>query len=121
MLTLASSSSIRRAMLAAAGVDFKVASPDVDEAALKAQALLTDDLAHDLAKAKARSVSAADSADWVIGSDSVVTVQGQSFDKPADRDQAAEHLRLFSGKTIQLTSAVALARGNAIDWSHADT
>ncbi|MEO6582201.1 MAG: Maf family protein, partial [Sphingomicrobium sp.] len=62
-----------------------------------------------------------DSADWVIGSDSVVTVDGQTFDKPADRDQAAEHLRLFSGQTIQLTSAVALARGKAIDWSHADT
>ncbi|MEO7365494.1 MAG: nucleoside triphosphate pyrophosphatase [Sphingomicrobium sp.] len=120
-LILASSSSVRRAMLAAAGVDFNVASPKVDEAALKAEALLTDDLAHDLAKAKALSVSGAGSDDWVIGSDSVVTVDGQTLDKPADREQAAMHLRLFSGKTIQLTSAVALARGNAIDWSHADT
>lgn len=108
-------------MLAAAGVDFEIVSPHVDEGALKAKALLTDDLAHDLAKAKALSVSEAGSADWVIGSDSVITVQGQLFDKPADRDQAAEHLRLFSGQTIQLTSAVALARGSAIDWSHADT
>jgi septum formation protein len=108
-------------MLEAAGVDFEIASPQVDEAALKANALLTDDLALDLAKAKALSVSDGRIADWVIGSDSVITVQGQMFDKPADRDQAAEHLRFFSGKTIQLTSAVALARGNAIDWSHAQT
>jgi septum formation protein len=108
-------------MLEAAGVDFDVASPHVDEAALKAAALLTDDLALDLAKAKALSVSDGRGADWVIGSDSVITVQGQLFDKPADRNQAAEHLRFFSGKTIQLTSAVAIAQGNAVDWSHAQT
>ena len=35
---------------------------------------------------------------WVIGSDSVVSVDGRMFDKPADRDDAAEHLRFFSGK-----------------------
>jgi septum formation protein len=108
-------------MLAAAGIDFEVASPQVDEAALKAAALLTDDLALDLAKAKALSVSEARTADWVIGSDSVIAVEGRLFDKPVDRNQAAEHLRFFSGKTLQLTSAVALARGGAVDWSHAQT
>jgi septum formation protein len=34
----------------------------------------------------------------VIGSDSVVSVGGRLFDKPRDRDEAAEHLRFFSGK-----------------------
>ena len=47
----------------------------------------------------------------MIGSDSVVSVDGRLFDKPRDRDEAAEHLRFFSGKPMQLTSAVALARG----------
>jgi len=108
-------------MLEAAGVEFDVASPQIDEAALKAAALLTDDLAAGLAHAKALSVSEGRSGDWVIGSDSVVEVQGRLFDKPADRSQAAEHLQFFSGKTIQLTSAVALARENAVDWTHAET
>ena len=120
-LVLASSSAIRRAMLDAAGVEFEVASPQIDEAAFKAEALLTDDLASDLAQAKALSVSEGRAGDWVIGSDSVISVQGQMFDKPADRNQAAEHLRFFSGKTIQLTSAAALARGGAVDWTHAQT
>jgi septum formation protein len=57
----------------------------------------------------------------VIGSDSVVSVGGRTFDKPADRGQAAEHLRSFSGREMRLTSAVALAKGNARDWSHVDT
>jgi septum formation protein len=108
-------------MLEAAGVEFDVAAPQIDEAALKAAALLTDDLAADLAQAKALSVSEGRTGDWVIGSDSVIEVEGRLFDKPADRSQAAEHLRFFSGKTIQLTSAVALARNNAVDWSHAQT
>lgn len=108
-------------MLGAAGVAFEVAAPNVDESAFKANALLIDDLASDLAQAKALGVSSGRPGEWVIGSDSVVSVEGRPFDKPADRDQAAEHLRLFSGKTIQLTSAVALARDNAIDWSHAET
>lgn len=108
-------------MLAAAGIAFESAAPAVDEAALKAQALLTDDLAQDLARAKALSVSRARTADWVIGGDSVVAVNGRQFDKPADRGEAAEHLRYFSARTIQLTSAVAIARGGTIEWSHADT
>ena len=108
-------------MLGAAGVEFEVARPEVDEAALKSNALLTDDLAIDLARAKALSVSQTRIADWVVGSDSVVSVDGRMFDKPADRNQAVEHLRYFSGKTIQLTSAVALALGNTVDWSHAET
>ena len=108
-------------MLAAAGVEFEVAAPQVDETALKAAALLTDDLALDLARAKALSISETHGADWVIGSDSLVSVEGRMFDKPADRNQAAEHLRFFSGKTIQLTSAVALAQGTAVDWTHTET
>ena len=120
-IVLASLSAIRRAMLEVAGVDFDIAAPQIDETALKAEALLSDDLALNLAQAKALSVSQGRAADWVIGSDSVVSVQGRQFDKPADRNQAAEHLRFFSGKTIQLTSADALARGDTIDWTHAQT
>jgi septum formation protein len=70
-----------------------------------------------LAEAKAVSVP----GEWVIGSDSVVSAGGRLFDKPRDRDDAVEHLRFFSGKEMQLTSAVALASGGRLDWSHAQT
>ncbi len=58
---------------------------------------------------------------WVIGSDSVVSVKGRMFNKPVDRDDAAEHLRFFSGKDMRLTSAVALARKGELDWSRGPT
>lgn len=120
-LVLASSSAIRRAMLAAAGVEHDAVPAAVDEAAVKARVAEPPALAVELAQAKAAAVSSGRRDDWVIGSDSVVSVHGRMFDKPADRGQAAAHLREFSGKTMRLTSAVALARGGAIDWSHCAT
>ena len=120
-LILGSSSPIRRAMLDQAGIGYEVVKPDCDEDAVKARHDGgADSLAPMLAKAKALSV-AANAEDWVIGSDSVVSVEGRLFDKPTDRANAAEHLRFFSGKTMELTSAVALARGGEIDWYHGET
>ncbi len=120
-LILASSSPIRRAMLDAAGVEFQVIAADVDEAARKLDGAAPAEIALGLAEAKALAVAAAHPEDLVIGSDSVVSVAGRRFDKPVDRDQAAEHLRLFSGKTMELTSAVAFARGASVEWRYADT
>lgn len=107
-------------MLSAAGVSFEAVRPHVDEDALKAGLHAEPDrLAAALASAKAASIEHGD--DWVIGSDSVVSVDGRQFDKPASREQAAEHLRFFSGKAMRLTSAVALARAGTEEWAHSDS
>ncbi|MEO7814283.1 MAG: Maf family protein, partial [Sphingomicrobium sp.] len=120
-LVLASGSSIRLAMLTAAGVTVSVDSADIDEGAIKA-AHGGDDcsLALALAQAKAIETSRRSSQDWVIGGDSLVSVDGQRFDKPVSRADAADHLHTFSGQQMRLTSAVALARNGTIDWSHAE-
>ena len=119
-LILASGSAIRHQMLAQAGIDHVVVSPGIDESALKSGPVDPAGMALDLAKAKALAVSANHADDWVIGSDSTVSIDGRRFDKPADRAQAADHLRFFSGKAMTLTSAVALARGGQTDWGIAD-
>ena len=120
-LVLASSSAIRRSMLEAAGIAHEAVPAGLDEASIKAGAGEPEALAIELAGAKAVAVSAKRPGDWVIGSDSLVSFDGRLFDKPANRRQAAEHLRLFSGKDMRLTSAVALARGGAVDWNHGET
>jgi septum formation protein len=120
-LILASSSAIRRSMLESAGVEFEAFSPDLDESRLKAKLSDATAIAEGLAGAKAESVSRVDPNAWVIGSDSVVSAGGRLFDKPGDRSDAAEHLRFFSGKAMELTSAVALARRGAVDWRHVET
>jgi septum formation protein len=116
-LILASTSAIRRQMLDAAGVDYEAVKPAVDEEELKLGLQDPVAIASTLAAAKAQSIP----GDWVIGSDSVVSVGGRLFSKPRDRDEAAKHLRYFSGKAMELTSAVALAHGGTLDWSHAET
>lgn len=108
-------------MLAQAGVGFEAIPANVDESAQKARHDNAAALATALAETKALAVSKARAADWVIGSDSVVGVGSRLFEKPRDRDQAAEHLRFFSGKEMRLTSAVALAREGSIDWSFCDS
>lgn len=118
-LVLASSSSIRRDMLLQAGVPHHVVPAEVDEDAVKAVHEGDDAaLALSLACAKGVEVSGRRPDAWVIGGDSVVSVAGRRFGKPASRDEAAEHLRFFSGKPMRLVSAVALARGGAVDWQH---
>ena len=119
-LVLASTSPIRGTLLANAGVAYAAEAPGVDEAAIKA-GFDGDDaaLATRLAEAKALAVSERRGDAMVIGSDSLVSVHGRRFDKPAGRETAAEHLRFFSGKTMLLTSAVVLAQGGEIVWRHA--
>jgi septum formation protein len=118
MIVLASKSASRRTMLGAAGVEFEVRPAAIDERALEAE--LADarpgEVALALAEAKALSVDGAGRP--VLGSDSVVTVAGRRFSKPASRAQAAEHLRFFSGQTMELYSAAAIALGGRIEWSH---
>jgi septum formation protein len=120
-LILASSSAIRRQMLENAGVIFEVAPANVAESAEKVGRDNPASVATALAEAKALAVSASRPGDWVIGSDSVASVERRLFDKPRDRAEAAEHLRSFSGKGMRLTSAVALARGGEVDWSFCDS
>lgn len=119
MIVLASKSASRRAMLEAAGIEFRCVPADIDERAAESRAAgaAPGQVARLLAEAKALAV---DAEELILGSDSLVSVAGRRFDKPASRDDAAAHLRFFSGRTMELHSAAALARGGAIVWSHAD-
>ena len=118
MLILASQSASRRAMLEAAGVPFMALAARVDERALEAglAGAAPAEVALALAGAKALAVSALHPDRLVLGSDSLVVCAGRRFDKPESRAAAAAHLRLFSGQTMELHSAAALARGGEVLW-----
>jgi septum formation protein len=118
-LVLASQSASRRAMLEAAGVSFEALPAAVDERAIEAGlAGSAADTALALARAKALAVSAQRPGRLVLGSDSLVEVDGRRFDKPSSRDDAAQHLRCFSGRIMYLHSTAALARDGAVLWDH---
>ena len=121
-LILASQSFSRKAMLEAAGVGFAAIPAHLDERAVEAEftGAAPDALALALAGAKAAAVSALHPDALVLGSDSLVVSGGRRFDKPASREEAADHLRWFSGREMALHSAAALVRGGAVIWGHAD-
>ena len=119
---LASGSASRKAMLEAAGLAFDTVPAAVDERALEAAMEEAEpaEVAQALAAAKAAEVSARSGDALVLGSDSLVEVDGRRFDKPTSRANAAEHLRFFSGKVMTLHSAAALARDGRVTWVGSD-
>lgn len=122
MIILASASASRKAMLEAAGVAFEARPADVDEAAIRRElvAVPPGEVAMILAEAKALAGSAAAPGRLVLGSDSLVEVCGRIFGKPRSRDEAAEHLRMFSGQPMRLHSAAVLMRDCQAVWRHGD-
>ncbi len=118
MIVLASKSASRRTMLGAAGVDFEVRPAALDERALERELAEAGPGEVALALAKAKALSVEGHGRPVLGSDSVVAVEGRRFDKPESRAQAAEHLRWFSQRTMELHSAAALAISGRLWWSH---
>lgn len=122
MIVLASQSASRKAMLEAAGVPFKAAPAHVDERGIEASLgdASPSEVALALAEAKALAGSAGHPGQLVLGSDSLVEVAGRRFDKPKSREDAADHLRFFSGKAMQLHSAAALARDGELVWRHGE-
>jgi len=118
-MILASKSASRRAMLDAAGVEYEAIPANVDERAIEAglAGATPPEIAEALSVAKAADVARTHPDRLVLGSDSLVVVDGRRFDKPASREEAAEHLRFFSGQTLELHSAAALVRDDTCMWS----
>lgn len=103
-LVLASGSRYRKELLGRLGVRFEVVSPEVDEAALPAEA--PADTALRLSVLKARAVSARDAL--VIGCDQVAASGGKRYGKPGTHENAARQLRELSGKAVDFHTAVTL-------------
>lgn len=119
MIVLASKSASRQAMLQAAGVAFEPRPAHLDERAVEAALGDSEPGAVARALAEAKALAVEEPARLVLGSDSLVVCGGRRFDKPASRDEAAEHLTFFSGKDMELHSGAALARGGQVLWSEA--
>ncbi len=124
-LILASKSASRRAMLDAAGVVYEAVPANIDERAVEAglAGASSAEVAEALSVAKAAAVAALHPEALVLGSDSLVVVEGRRFDKPRSAEEAGDHLRFFSGRVMELHSAAALVRADGLgagcEWSHA--
>ncbi len=126
-IVLASQSRARQAMLKSAGVNFRVIKPILDEMAMVhemmkhftgPEKLTPEKIAMELAKKKALVVARKNPDALVIGSDQVLVVDNRMVSKARNKTEAMAKLKMLRGKTHKLISAVAVAKGETIFWSH---
>ena len=120
-LILASTSPYRRALLERLGVPFRCLAPPIDEVALKLElvGLPPFELAGRLAMAKAAAVSAIEPGAVVIGGDQLASFEGSILGKPGSAERAAAQLRLLSGRSHELLTAIRVL-GPGVDFAHTD-
>jgi septum formation protein len=107
-LVLASASPRRQELLRAAGIAFRVSPANVAEVVEPGEAPVT--YAQRLAREKARAVAErlGKSGECVLGADTVVVVDGQILEKPANAEDAKRMLGLLSGRMHEVTTGVCL-------------
>ena len=94
------------------GIAHEVIPADIDEAYLTGETPLAH--AERLARAKAHTIAQVAPDAVVIGADTIVVIDDQVLGKPRDDAHAAAMLRQLSGRTHDVFTAVAVARGPRI-------
>ena len=119
-LHLASRSPRRRELLSQIGVRFAVVSAQTDESRIPGE--LPEDYVLRVSRDKARAARATLPATEplpVLGADTAVVIDGHILGKPRSREDFLETMRLLSGRTHRVLTAVALvaADGERSDLS----
>ena len=104
---LASQSPRRRELLTLIGIPHEVLPADVDESVHQDEAPVPH--CERLARAKALALAAGDRDAVVIGSDTIVVIDGDILGKPRSVEEAQQMLARLSGRTHTVFTAVAAA------------
>jgi len=107
-LILASASPRRRELLGLFRIPFEIRVADIDEAMDPGKAPF-DEVAR-VSRLKALAVPR-EETDVVIAADTIVVCQGKTLGKPRDEKEAAEMLRLLSGRDHQVMTGCTVLRG----------
>ena len=107
---LASQSPRRQELLGILGIDFKVtpatkSEPDPKDFQTPLGYVL------ECAAQKAGEIAASNRGAAVIGSDTIVVLDGEILLKPADKEQAKDYLRKLSGNMHEVITAVTVLKG----------
>lgn len=109
-IILASNSPRRRELLENMGVKFTAVSPDFDEDSVNG--LSPTDTVERLALGKAESIAKDNPDAIVIGSDTIVDIDGEILGKPKDASDAKRMITLLSGRTHSVCTGLAIVRGD---------
>ncbi len=108
-LILASTSPRRREILALLGLPFEVIAPNFEER-VSDQAPIEEEVVS-FALGKARSVASENPRSTVIGSDTMILLEGVKIGKPGDTDGARRMLRSLAGRRHEIYTGVAIIDG----------
>jgi septum formation protein len=109
-LVLASTSPRRHELLVLLGVSFQVHPPAFEEHPLAG--LPPREQVEYFALEKARSIADRRPGDLVLGSDTVIELDGRLLGKPCDLDEARDMLTTLAGRSHHVHTAVALCSRN---------
>ncbi|USG64137.1 Maf family protein [Brevibacillus ruminantium] len=120
-LILASSSPRRRELLQTIGLSFTVITSDVDEST--EPDLSPQEVVEQLAYRKAKTVAEKVEEGVVLGSDTVVVLDGVILGKPTDEEHAFQMLTSLQGREHVVYSGVALidAKTGRVELNHSKT
>jgi len=110
---LASQSPRRRELLTLVGIPHEVRPADLDERMEPGES--PTEHAERLARAKAQAIALLEPDAVVIGSDTIVVLDGEVLGKPADVAEAVRTLQRLSGRTHTVHTAVAVARDGRLE------
>jgi septum formation protein len=108
-IILASASPRRAELLRAAGIDFDVMPAKVDESVHASET--PNAYVRRVAEAKVRALAGRAEGRIVLAADTTVVIEGEMLGKPIDDQDAKRMLRMLSGRSHDVLTAVALYRG----------
>ncbi len=112
-IVLASQSPRRRELLGKMGLEFTTKSPEIDEEAIRG--LPARELVKALSREKALHIARGEDPDAiVIGSDTVVVLDGTVLGKPASAGQAEAMLIALSGRSHAVCTGVTVCQGDRV-------
>jgi septum formation protein len=119
-LILASASPRRQDLLREAGIPFAVHPAHIGEERIAEESPLQ--YACRLAREKAQAVAQQFPGRFVLGADTIVTVDDEVLGKPRDAEDAMRMLRLLSNRVHQVTTAISLVHpSGSVDGRYCTT
>ena len=124
-IILASKSGVRKQILDKYGIDNEVVVSNVDEDEIK-ESLLAEgadplSISKNLAEIKSIKVSNKNPDRYVLGADSVISLNKELINKPNSREEAFDILKKLNNSIHYLISSVCLTKNGAMVWNHTDT
>lgn len=118
-IILASASPRRRELMTLAGYDFEVKCADITETV--PENARPEEVVMSLALQKAQAVARENSEAIVVGSDTVVALDGKILGKPHSTQEAVEMLRSLSGRCHRVYTGVAIIKGEKVKSFYDET